>query len=300
MQKIYKSSIVLFLGFLIFYLYDPSKDKKEEIKKPKSPNIKNVLFGHQEYDEIIKTFNSWENESPELIDVETYGKTKLNKETYYLKISNEYNPSDKIVLITSCIHGNEPLATSTLMCFMANLINDYGKDPEVTDLIDTRTIYFIPVVSPDSYPNKRHVDGVDPNRNFSKENSIKPVQNLKNLFLKIKPKSVLSGHTYGRIFLIPWGDTENNNPNQEDYIKIAKKMCEYSKYKYQRACEMYNKPIFGTEIDWFHKNGSFSIVMEFGTHQKKSTLEESKKEFERTSKAIKFFIKESIEITIKN
>jgi hypothetical protein len=292
-----KIFIILFFGLLIFYFY-PTKDIKEEPKTPQSPNIKNTIFGYQEYDEIIKTFKEWENICPDLIDIDSYGKTSLNSDIYFLKISNEYNPSDKIVLITSCIHGNEPLSTSTLMCFIANLINDYGKSEEITDLINTRTIYFVPVVSPDSYPYKRHVDGVDPNRNFSK-NSVLPIDNLKKLFLEIKPKSVLSGHTYGRVFLIPWGDNTNKNPNHEDYKKIVSKMCEYSKYKYQRACEMYNKPIFGTEIDWYHRNGAFSIVMEFGNHQKKPSLDESKKEFEMTQEDILFFIKESTEIKIK-
>jgi hypothetical protein len=183
---------------------------------------------------------------------------------------------------------------------VANLINEYGKNDEITEIINTRTIYFIPVISPDSYPGKRHVDGVDPNRNFLEKSSVTPVKNLKEFFLKIKPSSVLSGHTYGRLFLIPWGDNTEKNPNHKDYKRIVEQMCEYSKYDYQRTCEMYNRPIFGTEIDWYHRNGAFAMVVEFGDHQKKASLSESKKEFEMTCKSILFFIKESPEVKIKN
>lgn len=300
MKNVCRASLVLFLGLLIFHLISHDEIKEKEVPKPKSIKLEKVFFGHQEYEEIISTFKKWDKISPDLIEVGTYGKTTNNKETYFLKISNEYSPGRDVVLITSCIHGNEPLSTSTLMCFMANLIEQYGKEQEITDLINARTIYFVPVISPDTYPYKRHVDGVDPNRNFSNNLSVPPVQNLKEFSLKIKPSSVLSGHTYGRIFLIPWGDNKETNPNHQEYKRIATQMCEYSKYNFQRTCEMYNKPIFGTEIDWYHRHGAFSMVIEFGEHQNKATLEESKKEFEMTFKSILFFIKESTKVKIQN
>ena len=70
------------------------------------------------------------------------------------------------MLVTAGIHGNEPLSTSVTMSYMCYLLSQYGKDIELTKLIDETTIYYVPVVSPDSYPYSRHVDSVDPNRNF--------------------------------------------------------------------------------------------------------------------------------------
>lgn len=279
-------------------------EPRKELKTPSTPDIQEYLFGHKSYEEIISTFKEWDAKAPELVEIGTYGKSTQNKDLYYLKISNEYKPSDKTVLITACIHGNEPWSTSTVMAYAGKLLSSYNKDPELTKLINERTIYIVPVVSPDSYPSSRSVDGVDPNRNFptlknpTKE-SVAPVKCLQDLFLKIKPNSVLAGHTYGRIFLIPWGDSNENNPNLQDYKRIASKMCELSGYRYQRACEMYSRPIFGTEIDWYHRNGAFAMVMEFGSHQRKPTLEETKKEFNKTFESVVCFIKESTEIDIK-
>lgn len=284
---------------------EPSPEPRIELKEPQTPDIQEYLFGHKSYEEIISIFKEWEIKAPNLVEVGTYGQSTQDKKLYYLKISNEFHPSNKVVLITACIHGNEPLSTSTVLAYAGKILSSYNKDLELTKLVNDRTIYIIPVVSPDSYPNDRSVDRVDPNRNFptlknpSKE-SVSPIKCLQDFFLKIKPDSVLSGHTYGRLFLIPWGDSNKDNPNYQDYKRIASKMCDLSGYKYQRACEMYGHPIFGTEMDWYHRNGAFAMVMEFGSHQRKPTLEETKKEFEKTFESVVFFIKKSPEINIEN
>jgi len=273
-------------------------------EEPKTPEIGDYVFGYQSYEDIYSIFKKWESEAEDLVEVGSYGKTNNQKDQYYLKISNEYNPSKKNVFITACIHGNEPLSTSVVIAYAGMILSGYGKEESITSLLNKTNVYIIPVVSPDSYPNSRSVNGIDPNRNFPtlkdpKRNSVPPIKNLQDFFLKIKPNSVLAGHTYGRIYLIPWGDSNSDNPNLSDYEKIAREMCNLSGYRYQRACEMYNKPIFGTEIDWYHRNGAFAMVMEFGSHQRKPTVQETKKEFEKTYKAILFFIQESIGVDIK-
>lgn len=261
----------------------------------------NFISGYQSYEQIIETMRDWENKAPDLAEVGTYGKTTAGKDQYYIKISNECSPSDKVVLITAAIHGNEPWSTSTVMAYAGKLISSYGRDEAITALVDSRTVYFVPVVSPDSYPLSRHVEGKDPNRDFPTlkspdKESVRPVQNLRDFFLRIRPNSVLSGHTFGRIYLIPWGDSTQENPSSPEYRRLASEMCQMSGYKYQRACEMYNKPIYGTETDWYHRNGAFAMVMEFGTHQKKPSREETRLEFERTFEAFLHFLENSTEL----
>lgn len=299
--------VLIFINILIVCqkLNKPRNLAPVSPRYPDTPKISEYLFGYQSYEEIISTLKDWESKSPDLLEVGTYGKSSKNKDQYYLKISNEYNPGKKKVLITSCIHGNELLSTSTVMAHVGKLISSYGVDYDLTKLINETTIYVIPVVSPDSYSIGRSIDGVDPNRDFptlkdQDHISVKPIQNLRDFFLEIKPNSVLSGHTYGRIFLIPWGDSTKNNPNFDDYERIATEMGKLSNYKFQRASEMYNKPIYGTEIDWYHRNGAFAMVMEFGTHQRKPTVKETKNEFNRTFESLVYFIKHSVLVDIKN
>ena len=113
------------------------------------------------------------------------------------------------------------------------------------------------------------------------------------MFLEIKPHSVLSCHTFGRLFLIPWGDSKKDCPDYSDYLSITKEMGILANYKVIKTSELYGHPIFGTENDWYYRNGSFSIVMELGTHQKKPSLKDTKIEFDRTIESFIYFIKNS-------
>lgn len=283
--------------------YKNSPQPPPIVKPPATPEIGPFIQGHQSYGELVETMDKWEELAPDLVEVGTYGKTSEGKDQFYMKISNETCPGEKTVLITACIHGNEPLSTSTVMAYAGKLLSDYGKDKAITEVVNTRTIYFIPVISPDSYPSSRHVNNVDPNRDFPTlkkpdKESVTPVKNLQDFFLKVKPDSVLSGHTFGRKYLIPWGDSTVENPNLKEYKEIATEMCRLSGYKFQRVCEMYGRPIYGTETDWYHRNGAFAMVIEFGTHQRKPTLEETTTEFERTFGSFLHFVSESANVRL--
>lgn len=307
---------LLFVNFIFIVLNILILSQKLNFKNDEKPYLKEIQYPeilgnidysyeHQSYEQIISTLKEWEYNAPDLVEVGTYGKSTKQQDLFYLKISNEHNPSNKKVLITACIHGNEPWSTSTIMSYAHKMISSYGKDQDLTQLLNERTIYIIPVVSPDSYAAKRHVDGVDPNRDFPTVKnpdkiSVAPVKKLQDFFLEIKPNSVLSGHTYGRIFLIPWGYTLKDNPNSQDYERIASNMAKLADYDYQKASELYGKPIYGTEIDWYHRNGSFAMVMEFGTHQKNPSKKETLSEFERTFKSFIYFLKESVDVEIRN
>lgn len=300
-----KGFLIIILFALIFCSILKSKPvvNDSNAKPITGPKIEQYVSSHQTYAQIINNFKKYEKESPDLIEVFQYGKSLKGEDLYCVKISNKINPGKKRVLVTASIHGNEPLSTSVSLSYILYLLSVYGSNSELTNLINETSIYYVPVVSPDSYPYHRHVDGVDPNRNFPtiknpNKESIMVVENLKKLFLKIKPDSVLSCHTYGRMFLIPWGDTKMDCPNHKDYYNIVSKMGNLANYKVLKISQLYGHPIFGTESDWYYRNGAFSIVMELGTHQKKPSLEDTKKEFDRTILSFILFIKESPSIQI--
>lgn len=302
---------------------EPPKNKVEPFKlEPISNDIKKECPDYLDYEGIVNQIKEWENEAPELVEVGVYGKSSKNKDLYYIRLKNERTKEEKPrVLITACIHGNEPLSTSVTMWYIGNLLKSYHSNDEVKEILNSRELYFIPVVSPDSYPNSRFVDGVDPNRNFPGATnpflkSVKPVSELRNFFLKIKPKAVMSGHTYGRVYLFPPGDLFKNCPDHDQYVKILDKMSSTSGYRYIRACDLYMNngstdhvpirtygipvagrnymvPIYGTETDWYYRNGAFAIVVEFGDHQRIPRYNEIEKEFDKTYKSMLYFIKEA-------
>lgn len=283
-------------------------EKIESVKKnsPESSEISVKLPSHLSYLQTIAQIKKWKEEAPDLTEVGTYGQTKKTVDLYYIRVNNNLDKSPKpVVLITACIHGNEPLASGVTMAYIGNLIDQYGKDKKITDMINTRDLYFIPVVSPDSYPNNRHVDGVDPNRDFpspkTPEHQSTPTVNaLRDFYWKIKPSAVISGHTYGRLFMTPYGDNYKKTPHEADFSRIVGKMASLADYKKIHCAELYNKPIDGSEVDWFYRNGSIAICAEYGTHQHKPTLEEIKKEFNRVKDALDLFVVEApiVKVTV--
>ena len=261
------------------------------------PKITTQVPGWLNNDQTVSQLKTWHQEAPDLTEVGVYGKSSNGKDVHYIKIEADHGNDEikPIVLITACIHGNEPLSASTVMGYIGTMLGQYGKDDTVTKLVDSRILYFVPIVSPDSYPRSRRVDGVDPNRNFPTDSnptkkSVPPVEALKKFFNRIKPHAVISGHTYGRVYLTPWGSKTRACPHNSQFQDIVGTMGKLSQYRVQRACELYGRPIYGTEVDWYYKNGAISIVMEFGTHQRIPSQSDIESEFNRTYKAVLHFI----------
>lgn len=312
--------VCVFLQFLILgFVFKRKPDQPVVVPEVKTA-IDDSKPGYLDYDKLIVKLKEWNEQSQDLTELLVYGKSTKGNDLYCLRISNEKILGDRPkILITACIHGNEPWSTATMMWYVGDLLKNYNDNVEIKKLLDSREIYFIPVVSPDSYPHSRHVDGVDPNRNFydtSDRKSVKPIAALQDFFLKIKPKAVLSGHTWGRVYLIPYGDRMENCPDHEEFVRLVGKMAELSGYRYMRACDMYKGsgklnnppirtygkdvegynvmiPIYGTEMDWYYKNDAFAVVMEFGTHQRKPSMEEIQFEFEKTYEAFVYFLTEA-------
>jgi len=315
------------------------------LTRPQTPQISVKIPPYLAYLKVVDQIKKWNQEAPDLTEVGTYGKSTRGTDLYYIRVTNKLNTQPKPkVLIHACIHGNEPLSTSVMMGYIGTILEEYGKDQAVTELLDTRDIYFVPIISPDSHPNSRHVDGVDPNRNYPTEadpsrKSVAPVQAIREFFLKHQFKAVISAHTWGRVFLIPYGDRDAKCPDWDAYQKIVGEMGKMCNYRMIRAFDMYkangglnnppirvageeppypccyNMPIFGSEVDWYYKNGAFSssqngeihqgafsIVMEMGTHQRIPSMQDIKTEFDMTFRAVLHFIKEAplVEIWWKN
>ena len=171
--------IILLLGFAIFFVF-ASKEQEvktkqknitkpfvEETQKPKDNYASLQIPESLDYPDIINQIQKWEKESPDFVQTGFYGETSLGMKICYLRITNKLEKTQKPkVLITGAIHGNEPWSTACVMAYAGSLIGQYKTNENVKNLLDTRDIYIVPVVSPDSYLSSRYVDKVDPNRDF--------------------------------------------------------------------------------------------------------------------------------------
>ena len=118
------------------------------------------------------------------------GQTYEGRDMWAFKISDNPNldEDEPEVLYASAIHSREVITPEVLMYFINHLLNNYGVDSEITNLIDNRELWFILNVNPDGYyrnqvtdpngggmwrknrrPNGDGTYGVDLNRNYGYE-----------------------------------------------------------------------------------------------------------------------------------
>ena len=254
---------------------------------------------HLSYDGIQAQLQQWQNESNGLLTVGTYGRSARNKPLTYAQVHNPATSGQVEVLITGAIHGNETTAADLTMAYIGQLLDGYGKDARITQILDSRDIYFIPSVSPDSYEKARYVDGVDPNRDFPSSRdpnhkSTPSIKALEDFFLAHQFRAVISGHTYGRQVLRVPGESSTPTPDEAVIKPLADEMARLADYKSIMASQLYGSPIHGSEIQWYYNTRrAFAVVLEYHTSQRIEPPSEIKKELERVWPAILLFLEKA-------
>ena len=152
-------------------------------------------------------------------------------------------------------HAREHLSMEMPILYAEHLVNSYGKDDVITDLLDKRDIYFIPMLNADgaefdistgSYKMWRknrksngnsNCAGVDLNRNYgfhwgtggSSDNTCsdvfmgptafsEPETRAVKQFVESRPnlKILLTFHTFSELILYPWGHKYEPIANAKD------------------------------------------------------------------------------------
>jgi carboxypeptidase D len=107
---------------------------------------------------------------PEICRLYTLGKSVQDRELWAMLITD--NPNDEEdepeFKYVSTMHGDEPLGTEMCLYLITMLLNEYGTETEITDLIDTTAIWIIPLMNPDGLElgQRYNANGFDLNRSF--------------------------------------------------------------------------------------------------------------------------------------
>jgi len=160
-----------------------------------------------------------------------------------MKITSQagLNENKPAVLLTSSIHGDEPLGYVLMLRLIETLLNQYGASNEITTLIDRVEIWINPLANPDGtffvsdstiYGATRfNANQVDLNRNFpDPEKGEHPdsynwqteTVAMMNFMKSIHP--VLSANIHGGAELInyPWDSFERLHPDDSWFREISR------------------------------------------------------------------------------
>ena len=101
---------------------------------------------------MTSLLNAFAEEFPNLVKVESIGKSYEGRDVWVATVTNfeTGNPDDKAALwVDGNIHATEVSPTTACFYLLNKLTSEYGKNDDVTRVLDTRTYYICPRVNPD-------------------------------------------------------------------------------------------------------------------------------------------------------
>jgi murein tripeptide amidase MpaA len=108
--------------------------------------------GFYGYDELTELLHAWAGERPELVRVESIGKSWEGRDIWLATATNTATGPDlekPAFLLEANIHSVEWMGCTAALCLLERLLDGYGSDDRVTYALDTRAFYVVPRLNPD-------------------------------------------------------------------------------------------------------------------------------------------------------
>jgi hypothetical protein len=213
------------------------------------------------------------------------------------------------VLIVGCHHARELITVEIPLAIIRTLVSKYNRIPPITSLVDHREIWVVPMLNPDGHAYVEEVDpfwrknrntngsadpfyqGVDLNRNYGFQwgydnigsspnrwaedyRGVAPlsepeVQAIRDLVESHEFSLCLSFHSYGDLFLFPWGYINADTEDDPLFERLGQMYTRSNGYLYGNAKDgiIYNTN--GDTGDWMYgeqvtKNKVFGVTVEVG------------------------------------
>jgi murein tripeptide amidase MpaA len=104
------------------------------------------------YDALTRLLFDYAESNPAIVSLQSIGKSYEGRDIWVVTLTNSATgpDTDKPAFWTDGnIHAAELTASTACLYYLHHLVTGYGSDPQVTHLLDTRTIYICPRLNPD-------------------------------------------------------------------------------------------------------------------------------------------------------
>lgn len=108
--------------------------------------------GFHSHSALTKLLKDLTNKNKKITNLTSLGKTLNGKDIWMIRISGEEGPAPEVkqaLLICGNLEGDHVIGSEVALGVADILINGYGKDEEVTRILDKRTFYIVPRLNPD-------------------------------------------------------------------------------------------------------------------------------------------------------
>ncbi len=130
---------------------------------------------YPQYEAIMQR---WANDFPSICRLVQIGTSQNNRKLLALEITDNPDTAEDEpeVFYTSTMHGDETTGYVLMLHLIDDLLNGYGNDTALTEMVDSMEIWINPLANPDGTYNggdstvasavRQLANGIDPNRNF--------------------------------------------------------------------------------------------------------------------------------------
>ncbi len=178
-----------------------------QTEKQLQENLKGVndLTGYRSYNDLVTELQNIEAAHPAICKLYDIGDSRGKEYTapayndykhdiWAMKISDNVatEEDEPCIFYMGTHHAREPISLEVAMYVLNHIVNNYGTDPDITNSVNNKQIWFVPLVNPNGHKivwdnvdtwwrknirdnnnsntiNTGTTDGVDPNRNYSWE-----------------------------------------------------------------------------------------------------------------------------------
>lgn len=237
------------------------------------------------YQKLVKSFQT---NYPQVCKVTELGQSTENRNILMVSLSDRthnYGSKPKF-FATGMMHGDETVGLIFLLKMINFICRNYGKDGQVTHLLNRMQICFVPLANPDGlyaggnntiYGAQRvNACGIDLNRSYPcKCGFIPPIQAETRVFMNFAEEnldivSYVDIHSGAQALLYPWSCEKLPVPDEEWWQRVMGDYCNTANQKAYEgylvrypAYYLYNQTTHGTTKDyWTYHRPSRGCTME--------------------------------------
>ncbi|KAL0174483.1 hypothetical protein M9458_030451, partial [Cirrhinus mrigala] len=125
------------------------------------------------YDKLTDLLKSLAQKYPNIANLTSIGRSVENRELWVMRITKDPTadvPGKPKFKYVGNMHGDETVSRQVLIYLVEYLLEKYGEDPRVTELVDSTDIYIMPSMNPDGFEKSMEGEctGKDEGRNNAK------------------------------------------------------------------------------------------------------------------------------------
>ncbi|MCK5147575.1 hypothetical protein KAR48_12530 [bacterium] len=116
------------------------------------PSVKLSYNRFYNYDEVTGLLKSLIKQYPAFLSLQSIGKSTQGRDMWVVTMNNTKTGEEAhkaAMYIDANIHGNEVQGAEAVIYTIDYLMTNYNRIPSVTELVDQRVFYFVPMANPD-------------------------------------------------------------------------------------------------------------------------------------------------------